>query len=302
MGFQRFASGSLHRFSKRFSSAASHLEIQRLTKSIGAQINSEDFSSSWSHGEFHSLSIALKELLAEHKVLVLNTNINNAEDFAKLSSLVGPVRPIRNEEDQNWKYVQYYKTTGRKGSDCSRASDFWHSDNSYLVEPARATMLLATSVPETGGDTLFCDMLTAWETLPANLKAKLKKNEGLHTFRYNPGAATQRAQRPGFSTEQNVWHPAVIKTATGRSAIYINPAYTKQLSQQSEIIPEVFSHCFGEDDNSQFVYRHKWSNGDVVIWDNQQVCHKGTTLFMETEKVRIMMRTSIKGEKPQAGT
>jgi len=301
-GLLRHLPRSLSKFSRLFSNGSgSHLEFQRLTNHLGAQVSTDDFETSWSHGEFYNLSSTLKQLLAEHKVLVLNTSIRESEDFAKLSSLVGPVRPVKNEGDQNYKYVQYYKTTGRKGSESNRASDFWHSDNSYLEQPARATMLLAISVPEEGGDTLFCDMVAAWEALDPALKAKLKKNEGLHTFRYNPGAPTQRVQRAGFSTEKNVWHPSVIKTATGRSAVYVSPAYTKQLSRESEVLEEVYSHCYGDNDNSPFIYRHKWTNGDVVIWDNQQVCHKGTTVDMETEKIRIMMRASIKGEEPQAG-
>jgi taurine dioxygenase len=176
---------------------------------------------------------------------------------------------------------------------------YWHSDLSYLDPPAKASLLYALEVPPVGGDTMFADMAAAYEALSAPIRTMLDGLYAIHDFDY-----VQRMFSPDFSKNTNraklpmVRHPVVRRHAeTGRQALFVNPGFTTRIEglarhESDAILDLLFEHAT----RPEFVYRHQWTKGDAVLWDNRSTMHHAVHDFYPTGGVRHMHRTTVMGE------
>ena len=174
------------------------------------------------------------------------------------------------------------------------AGTFWHSDVSYKPSPAKATVLHAVEIPEEGGDTLFCNLTSAYEALPDSLKDELDSLTAMHDYNHVPRDIFSKLNlNPPPPCRQPVvrTHPE-----TGRKAIYINPAYTTHIEglpedESAELIEEIFSHCLED----RFRMRYNWRAGDVVAWDNAASMHSATTKDLDPANHRTIWRMTVSG-------
>ncbi|MFQ5765843.1 MAG: TauD/TfdA dioxygenase family protein, partial [Rhodospirillales bacterium] len=186
------------------------------------------------------------------------------------------------------------RTEDGKPKGMADAGTFWHSDVSYKPNPAKATVLYAVEVPEEGGDTLFCDLMAAYEALPAAMKARLDGLKAVHDYGHVPRDVFDRLD---MTPPPDCVHP-VVRThpETGRKAIYVNPAYVVRIEglpeDESEALKrEIFDHCLQD----RFRLRYAWRAGDVVAWDNAALMHSATTKDLDPTKHRTLWRTTISG-------
>ena len=175
---------------------------------------------------------------------------------------------------------------------------YWHSDLSYLDPPAKASLLYALEVPPTGGDTMFANMAAAYDALSQPLRTMLDGMYAIHDFDY-----VQRMFSPDFSKNTNraklptVRHPVVRPHAeTGRKALFVNPGFTTYIEgmarhESDAILALLFEHAT----RPEFIYRHVWSKGDAVLWDNRSTMHHAVHDFYATGGVRHMHRTTVMG-------
>src|SRR5690606_15725113 len=187
----------------------------------------------------------------------------------------------------------------------SDAGTYWHSDVSYKKRPARATLLYALEVPDEGGDTLFADLMAAWEALPDAMKRRIEGLRAIHNYAYRSNAlADELHRRQRLTDEQlretpSVVHPAVrTHPVTGRKAIYINPGFTVGFEGMDEAESDalkqaIFDHCLQD----RFRFRYKWQAGDVLIWDNAAVMHSATTCDLDPSIHRTIWRPIIDGDE-----
>ncbi|MFD7902934.1 TauD/TfdA dioxygenase family protein [Kitasatospora sp. NPDC059747] len=183
----------------------------------------------------------------------------------------------------------------------------WHSDRSFLPQPTHYTMLRADLVPSHGGDTLFADMAAAFEQAPAGWADVLADAIGVHTY---DTIAQLRARVHGKPVEHDyaerfppVRHPVVRRDpVTGRRGFFLNELCLKRLERPDSqpytgpSVAELHAHAT----RSQFVYRHRWQRGDVVIWDNTRVLHRADRL--ERGTARVLHRTTTAAERAPAAT
>lgn len=166
-------------------------------------------------------------------------------------------------------------------------AESWHSDWSFLPRPPAGTVLYGNVIPPVGGDTLFANQYAAWEGLPATLKAALEGRMGIHSARrgYAPqGLYGERDQgrsmaiRFGDSAMKTQLHPlGRAHTETGRVALFASPGYTIGIDgvpedEATAILLEVFAHQA----KPEYVYRHRWSEGMLTLWDNRCLIHAAT--------------------------
>lgn len=166
-------------------------------------------------------------------------------------------------------------------------AESWHSDWSFLPKPPAGTVLYGNVIPPVGGDTLFANQYAAWDGLPATLKAALDGRMGVHSARrgYAPqGLYGERDQgrsmaiRFGESAMKTRLHPlGRTHTETGRVALFASPGYTIGIDGMPEdeataILLEVFAHQA----KPEYVYRHRWSEGMLTLWDNRCLIHAAT--------------------------
>ena len=166
-------------------------------------------------------------------------------------------------------------------------AETWHSDWSFLKRPPAATVLYGNIIPPTGGDTMFADQYAAWEGLPGSMKALLKDRMAVHSARKGYAKDGMYGERDkgrsmaikyGDSALKTQLHPiARAHTETGRVALYVSPGYTIGIDglPDDEAIP-ILKELFAHQARPEFQYRHKWSQGMLLMWDNRSVIHAAT--------------------------
>ncbi|MDB5985164.1 MAG: taurine dioxygenase [Nevskia sp.] len=178
----------------------------------------------------------------------------------------------------------------------------WHTDYSYKEEPVMCTMLYAVEVPGEGADTLLADLCAAYQALPEARKHALDGLKLHHSYQYF--METRQYGRTTLSPELKAANPDVIHPlvrthpADGRKALWPSTGTVKEVvgmpnPQGLALIDELVEFCTQE----QFVYRHQWQVGDVLVWDNRCTLHTGT-LFDDTKYTRLMHRLWARGDKP----
>jgi len=182
-----------------------------------------------------------------------------------------------------------------------KAGPEWHTDMSYAKSPARATMLHAIEVPEMDGlplgDTEFANTAAAYDALPETMKHRLAGLKGIFDFR------GRKRGRP-ISEETIAKYPPVehpiVRThpRTGRKGLYVmRNDCTGIVGFESEDALSLIGALANHITRPEFVYRHRWRVGDVVVWDNCTAQHKAMQDY-DLPQRRLMWRTTVKGTEP----
>jgi alpha-ketoglutarate-dependent 2,4-dichlorophenoxyacetate dioxygenase len=181
----------------------------------------------------------------------------------------------------------------------NRANQLWHTDSSFKPVPARASMLSAREIPKGGGaDTQFATMRAAWAELPEALKREARGKVVVHDYAHSrskidPGlmTAAERAALPpvrqAMVRDESPFGPALYLGAHAARVEGMDEAAGRAL------IDRLMAFATQE----RFVYTHRWSPHDLVLWDNRAVLHRATP-FRSGEERRHMVRTTIAGDRP----
>ena len=187
------------------------------------------------------------------------------------------------------------------------AGSKWHSDFCYLPRPARCSMLYALEVPfvegEPRGDTLFANTMAAYEALPDSMKQRLDGMKAVYGFTHQYEERIKKGAKLAPLTDEqraaapDVIHP-VIRTHpyTGRKGIFVNELNTTRLigvpeDESQRLLQDLFAHLT----RPEFVYRHKWRVGDLLIWDNISAQHRALSNDYALPLRRRMHRTTVRG-------
>jgi taurine dioxygenase len=188
------------------------------------------------------------------------------------------------------------------------AGFFWHSDLCYAAEPSRGSLFYAHEIPMQDGapkgDTLFASMTAAYDALPDATKQTLAGRNAVNSYIAGYSRDRKSGKRPELTPEQraktpDMPHPAVrTHPVTGKKCLFVNEGYTTEIVG----LPEAESHAmlqslFEHLKEDRFVYRHKWSKGDFLIWDNCATQHRAV-LDYELPLRRRMERTTLRGSVP----
>ena len=171
----------------------------------------------------------------------------------------------------------------------------WHSDSSFKAIPAKYSLLHARSVPSRGGNTEFADMRGAWDALDAETRAEVEDLVCEHSQIYS-------RQQIGFfdltDDERARFKPVrqrLVRThpSTGRKSLYLA---SHAGAIEGWPVPE--ARCFLRDliehaTQREFVYSHKWTVGDLVMWDNRRTMHRGRPF--PAHEPRDVRRTTLVG-------
>jgi alpha-ketoglutarate-dependent taurine dioxygenase len=174
---------------------------------------------------------------------------------------------------------------------------FWHSDKSYLPNPALATFLCAQEIPPSGGDTQFANLAAAYAALPASTKARIDGLKVVHSLEYmriSTGNAPPTAEERGAAPP--VVNPLVrVHPETRRKGLFLG-MYASHVvgmdeAESRRLIDELTAHAT----SPPFVYTHQWRPGDLVVWDNRCTMHRAIANFEMGRHRRILMRCVVKG-------
>ncbi len=169
------------------------------------------------------------------------------------------------------------------------ANQLWHSDSSFQDPPARYSMLHAVVIPDKGGETEFCDLRAAYDALPGEMKAQI---EGLESEHYVLHSRFMLGDT-GYTAEQRAALPPVrwplVRThpGSGRKLLWVGVHTTHVIgmtvAEGRMLLWDLLEHAT----QRQFVYQHRWKVGDMVMWDNRAVLHRGRRFdFSERREMR----------------
>ena len=176
----------------------------------------------------------------------------------------------------------------------------WHTDGSWQRVTGQATIIYGEIVPETGGETHFCDMYGAYERLDAARKARIDNLRAVHNLDFSrtrrhgedPMTDAQRLATPP------VEHP-VVRThpETGRDCLYLGDhaeyIIGMPYDQGRALIEELNTLAVHPD----LTYEHRWEDGELLLWDNRCVMHRATAYDPATQS-RVVRRCTVLGEEP----
>ena len=183
-----------------------------------------------------------------------------------------------------------------------RGGNFWHSDLSYLKKTSYVTLLYGIECPSEGGDTIFADMRRLYENLPTNIRVQIEGKMAVHDRNYRYSALYP--ERPPLTKSQlasvpPVEHPAVIThPVTEKKSVFLYKEIIRTIGElDQETTWSLMEEIEGLLDNDDFIYRHEWNPGDLVIWDNRCTLHSATPYDSEKFR-RVLYRTQVSGEMP----
>ena len=175
----------------------------------------------------------------------------------------------------------------------AKANALWHTDSSFKKTPALASVLTARVLPDAGGETEYTSTRLAWERLPADLQEKLKRAVATHSYansrdQIHPDLANaeERKALPPVRWRLNWRNPS-----NDRRALYVaSHAYAID-GMDDRDARQLLAQLLDEATRPEFVYSHKWRQGDAVMWDNRAMLHRGRPWDYSRE--RSMVRTTI---------
>ena len=177
----------------------------------------------------------------------------------------------------------------------------WHTDHSYDVIPAMGSILVARTLPETGGDTQFANLAAAYDSLPNDLKTKIEGLRAIHsnTHLYGENGLYRltdlNEQLGGMDRVGDATHPVVIKhPESGRKVLYVNPGHTIQFegwdfAESRALLDELYAHVT----QPQFTCSFNWLPGSVTFWDNRCTWHQANNDYQG--QARLMHRITLAG-------
>ena len=174
----------------------------------------------------------------------------------------------------------------------------WHTDLSYTARLAKGAVLHCKEKPPVGGDTMWANLHLALETLSPSIRTLIDGLEAVHDVTLVRGIEQRDPVVVAEMKKRNppVIHP-VVRThpETGRKSLLVNQRIRRFVGMSDEESQSLLAMLNAHATSPEFVYRHRWSVGDVVMWDNRCSCHVALGDFDQT-KPRVMYRCSLEGE------
>jgi alpha-ketoglutarate-dependent taurine dioxygenase len=236
-------------------------------------------------------------------VLVMRDQHFTPEQFKAAVQLFGEVQPHDKKEHHvpGHPGVDYVSNDEIVDGRRIIPGETFHTDHSNHPRPPKATTLFAVELPSSGGDTQYVNMHDAFDDLPEGTKQRIDGLKAVHVYlsKYSPrplGKITEESRRnlppPGI-------HPLVrTHPENGRKALFLNPVRMESIVGMEDkealaLIDDLMRHAT----QKKYEYRHKWRDGDWVLWDNRSVMHQANPDYDMNER-RYLYRLMLKGETP----
>ena len=283
------------------------ITLRKVHAHLGAQVLGVDLSGSVDDRTFGQILDAFNE----HAVLVFHDQRLTDEAQIAFSRRFGPLEiSLRKDRPRHVSRpevsdISNIDAQGRMVDPADERAVYnagnrlWHSDSSFKRVPAMASLLSAREVPPEGGETEYADLRAAWDALPASKRRGLEGLVAEHSFVYSRGligydqfTEAERAAVPPVPQALVRTHPA-----TGRKSLYLGSHASHILGMPVAEGRALLTELLDLATRPEFVYQHRWRVGDLVMWDNRCVLHRGRP-WGESRYRRVMHRTTVAGEGP----
>lgn len=178
-----------------------------------------------------------------------------------------------------------------------RGNQDWHSDSSYKRVGAKASILAAHVVPEHGGETQWADMRAAWDALPGKMQAQLEGRVAVHDYRFSHAwhGGLELLGEAELAALPPVRHPLRrVHPATGRASLFVGRHASHIEGEDLDASRQLLRDLTANACQPPRVWGHRWQPGDIAIWDNRCVLHRGCP--WPADEARVMARSTVAGE------
>jgi taurine dioxygenase len=289
------AGADLHR-------VASSIEVLPLTASIGAELRNVSLAEAARSADLFG---EIQELLLQHKVLFFRDQDISRADHVKLAERFGPLEdhPVVGSDPEHPGLVQIYKDLD---SPAEQYENAFHCDATWREAPPMGSVLRCVEGPAVGGDTIWVNMVKAYERLPEHVKEQIADLRARHSIEASFGANMPIEQRLALHERfPDAEHP-VVRThpETGEKVLFVN-AFTTHFTtyhtpdnvrfghDYSPGASELLNYLIRQASVPEFQVRWRWTNNSFAIWDNRCTQHYAVQDYWPA--VRKMERAGIVG-------
>ena len=278
--------------------AEDRIIARKLTPAIGAELDGIDLGRPLSLPQLDQVYLSL----IEHQVIFFRDQKISPEAHLALAKSLGEPQP---------RHPAYPHLDGfenimvlKNGPDNPPDTDGWHTDLTFKDNPPFASLLVARTVPDCGGDTLWLSLSRAWETLSAGMQSELEQMSAVHDmgdFRNNFAVGEVDGSKLMDAHQQfgSAIHP-VVKThpVSGRKFLYINESFTQQIvglraTDSNKLLGSLYHHMNQPENQVRF----KWTAGAMAIWDNRCTWHYAAADYLperrEMHRITIINDTRV---------
>ncbi len=276
----------------------SGITITPLTTTIGARIDGIDLAQPLDA----AATRAIKAALATHSVIAFSGQDIDLAQQKTFSRIFGELEPVLSHrlvgandtatvlDNRLWGTA----AAGKLPNAFHLNDEFqgWHVDSSYCPQIPSVSTLRAEVLPPVGGGTGWASMACAYEGLSPAMQAWLETLSAVHAPPPGQREVLDVASLP--QVEQDHWdrelaartHPlVVVHPVSGRKGLFVNPSYVVKIdtlsNQESAMLLRfLFRHCIRPD----FIYRHRWSEGDILVWDQLATIHLAPNDYLPHER------------------
>jgi alpha-ketoglutarate-dependent taurine dioxygenase len=276
------------------------LTINKLTASVGAEVTGLDPEAMATDD---ALGAAILDALEDNGVLVFPRLGLQPEAQVAFCRRLGQVD---HSSDGHHPVRGIYPVTLDKSKNASasylRATFDWHIDGCTPTNdepPQKATILSAKQVADRGGETEFANSYAAYEAFSDEDKERFGALRVVHSLeasqrRVNPDPPPELVAK--WRSRPTHEHPLVWTHRSGRKSLVLGASADHVVGMDLDEGRALLAELLDRATQSDRVYRHKWSVGDTVIWDNNGVLHRAAPY--DPDSPREMLRTTVLGDEP----
>ena len=280
------------------------MKIEPIHAEFGTRISGVDLSRPLAQSEFEKIDDAINRysfLLFEEQHMNDNAHLDFTRRFGQLEeehvtyysrgkiTYIGLVGNV--DVDGN-------RSTAR-GIRSARGNEMWHADSSFREIPAKYSILCAYEVPEEGGATEFASARAAYARLDRATREQIRDRIGIHDYIYSRTRMGEDAVTEGQRTYMHPVRQRLVRQnpVTGEKNVFVG-SHVKAIEAMpdTEARP-LIDRLIVEVTRPESIYRHRWKSGDVVIWDNRCMLHRGSG-YDEDRYRRRMHQTRVRGDCP----
>jgi len=259
----------------------------------------------WREPPDAALARELHGAFLEHRLLCLRAEPMKPATFRAFAACFGRPKVQVGQHLEDVPEVMVLDSTYRRPED--KPDDMrkvrlsgWHTDDSYLQEPASVTLLQALAIPSSGGETRFADTRSAFDDLPKDEQDALERLAAVH--RYDSSRAFVRPtalSRDEADALGEAVHPIVRRhDETGRRALYINANRMERVVGLERAESDtLLDRLCARTTEARYQYHHRWRIGDILVWDNRCLIHSVNMDFPIGER-RLHQRILLEGGRP----
>ena len=286
------------------------MEVSPLTGVLGARVDEVQLAPDMDP----VVVTELRHALCNHEVLVVPRQNLSAGQQAGFSHLLGDFSPVPFVQPvpEHPEVIKVVKEATEP--EAFNFGGVWHSDFSFLDAPPAFTILHALEVPKVGGDTIWASMTAAHDALPEEMRERFEEITCVHSASasYSPAQQALHSGLSGMdirtseSAEDTRNHPLLCThPETGRRSLFFNGTYVRGLrgpgvgddsEEGGREEKRLLSWLHEFSTHVRFTFRHRWSDGDVVLWDNRSTQHVALNDYGGQR--RELHRTTVAGTEP----